>query len=373
MTGLVSHLDNVIQSYAWGSRHALARLQNRPSAEGPEAELWMGAHPKAPSRLDNGKTLLEHIASNPAAALGPSAAERFHQKLPFLLKVLAAEQVLSLQVHPTKAQAEAGFARERSQHPAPGLYSDASDKPELLCALTPFEVLCGFRTIEASSRLFDSHGLKDLALALERSSIRMVFEQILNAEFSKRQRWIETALSHSGPESALLLTLSQSYPGDAGVVAALLLNHFVVPPEQAIFLPAGRLHAYVCGMGIELMANSDNVLRGGLTPKKIDVKALLSIVDFGAQPIELLQASGEGERVFRTPSVGFQLSVIDLKGKCSVERTGPDIVLAVDGPCQVLGETGRCVLEKGQSAFADFSAGRLTLSGQGRVFRATTP
>jgi mannose-6-phosphate isomerase len=372
VSALVSRLDNAIMPYAWGNREFLSTLQQRSAPGTPEAELWMGAHAKAPSKLDNGKSLLEHVQANAPAALGEVAVHHFGRRLPFLLKVLAAEKALSIQVHPTRAQAAAGFEREQSASP-PGLYSDAGDKPELLCALTPFEVLCGFRPSAEAAAVLRSHGQSDLAQLLEAHGIAQAFENILRADSVLTQHRLAQAVAERGEASDLVNSLAEQHSNDAGILAALLLNHFVVPAGQAIFLPAGVVHAYLRGAGIELMGNSDNVLRGGLTTKHVDVGELLRVVSFEPRPVELLKGEGNPESVFRTPAESFQLSRITLSRSMTLSRRSADILLVERGTCSVAWRAGRLDLRQGQSLFADFAAGELTLSGDGIVFRATTP
>jgi mannose-6-phosphate isomerase len=389
-------LDNPIQNYAWGSRTSLAELlgHHHPSAQ-PEAELWIGAHPKAPSRLSDGRSLLAAISADPLGMLGADVSARFGARLPFLLKVLAVEAPLSLQAHPNLDQAVRGFAREEAAgvpRDAPArTYRDENHKPELLCALTPFEALSGFRSAPESAELFEELGVESLAAALRAtgpSALESVFSHLMTLPAAERARLASDVLQRcaqaarrAGPYSASLewaARLGTAYPGDIGSVASLLLQYVRLEPFEAIFLEAGRLHAYLSGTGMELMANSDNVLRGGLTPKHVDVPELLRVLRFDAPHVgpAPTHALHPGEVVYETPAPEFQLSRLELlpdrQARISVQ--GPEILLCVQGQATV--ELGARLaapraLRRGQACFLSASAGSYTLGGSGRVFRAT--
>jgi len=395
-------LDNPIQNYAWGSRTSLAALMGRPPAPRPEAELWIGAHPKAPSGLSDGRSLLEAIRTDPEDMLSPAIQQKFNGQLPFLLKVLAVEAPLSLQAHPNLEQAALGFAREEQAGiplTAPErTYKDANHKPELLCALTPFETLSGFRPADEAASLFESLGgaAADIATQLRLGGaepIKRAFStlMILPAEVratltSDVLGRCERAATSSGPFSASMRwasELGQRYPGDVGAVASLLCNHLTLEPLQAIYLEAGRLHAYLRGTGVEIMANSDNVLRGGLTPKHVDVPELLNVLRFDSPAVlpTPTRVGVGGDVTYDTPASEFRLSRIELgAGRAFVaEVMGPELLLCVDG--QALVELGReqaqgrasaaRPLRRGQACFLPASCGGYRLRGSGRVFRAT--
>jgi mannose-6-phosphate isomerase len=393
----MERLDCVIQPYAWGSRTAIAELQGRtcPTAT-PEAELWLGAHPGAPSRIGD-RSLLEHIRSAPERVLGTPVVERFGPGLPFLLKVLAAETPLSLQAHPSLEQAREGFAREDAQGVPRGAphrnYKDATHKPELICALTPFDALCGFRSVEGTLVLFDllaSPQLEQLIEPLRASpdarGLARTFETLMTLPDSRRAATVDAAVQACRTLSAKVggafqeearwaVRLAELYPGDPGVVGALLLNLLRLQPGEAIFLPAGNLHAYLNGVGVEIMANSDNVLRGGCTPKHVDVPELLRVLDFRPGPVTPLRASRaeDGEEVFEAPAPEFRLSRVVLKpgSRVSPSRRGPEILLCTEGEARVsLGGDG-LALPRGCSAFVAAEEGAYSLEGEGVVFRAT--
>jgi mannose-6-phosphate isomerase len=364
-----------VQPYAWGSLTALADLLGRPAPGTPEAELWLGAHPSAPSTLETGQTLRELIAHDPVGQLGAGVARRFENRLPFLLKVLAAAQPLSLQAHPSLAQARAGFALE-NQHGVPLAaphrnYKDENHKPEILCALTPFHALCGFRRLDDTVRLFDALGLETTRL---RAGLRGYFEWVMTQASEARttlvaqvERACAAAPSGWERECGWAARLCRAYPGDVGVVGALLLNLVTLEPGEAISLPAGNLHAYLEGVGVELMANSDNVLRGGLTPKHVDVPELLRVLDFTHGPVNVLAPAG-AVAVYETPAPDFELTRVTVAGPVELKRRGAELLLVTAGHVRANGQA----LSRGQSAFLGANeSGTVRLEGDGVVFRAT--
>ena len=393
-------LDNVIQPYAWGSRTAIAELLGQPApSANPQAELWMGAHPGAPSRVrrESGvQSLLEILQSAPERELGEAVTRRFGNELPFLFKVLAAETPLSLQTHPSLVQAREGYARENELGVPLGAphrnYKDANHKPELICALTPFDALCGFRRADETLALFDSLGLGLLAplLAPLRASpdahgVSRLFEALMMLPLEQRGPLVDAVVaacaarvgqgSRFSEELRWAVRLGELYPGDPGVIGALLLNLVRLQPGEAIYLSAGNLHAYLRGVGMEIMANSDNVLRGGCTPKHVDVPELLRVLDFRCGPIGLVQpTSTDGvEFVYPTPTEEFRLSRLQLRPGVSPrsERRGPEILLCTEGSARlsVGGET--LALPRGASVFVGAADGAYALEGDGVVFRAT--
>lgn len=407
-------LDGVIRHYAWGSRTALAELLGvEPDGE-PAAELWLGAHPGAPSRApDHDTTLDALIAAEPEQLLGTATVARFGPRLPFLLKVLAIDTALSLQVHPTLAQARAGFAAEEAAGIASDApernYRDGNHKPELLCALTRFIALCGFRPPARTLALIDGLPIAvgtaladvraDLAKPDESAALRAAFTRLLTLGEPERSGIIEAVVSgcrsvvteyaplHSwadGPVGAARVVdlCASDFPGDVGAVVSLLLNPVVLSPGEAIYLGAGNVHSYLRGTGVEIMANSDNVLRCGLTPKHIDVPELLKIADFSplTEPRWPDEGLGFG-RDFRVPVADFALHSADLdayrkpgqpNGSCATGDAGkPYLVLCVSGAVAV--ESGRTTvdLRPGRAAFVRARSAAFTLTGTGRTFLAT--
>lgn len=389
-------LENIVQPYAWGSRTALATLRGEAPSARPEAELWMGAHPGAPSRsLRAGAwvSLPDRIAAAPDAELGRRVVGAFGRELPFLLKVLAAEEPLSLQAHPTLEQARAGFAAEEAAgvpRSAPHRnYKDPNHKPELICALGPFDALCGFRAIDELRELLSALGALDLLRARLDEGVGPAFAALmdLGRDRDARVAAVDATLAacarlrdRGGPFAEACgwaLRLGAIHPGDVGVIGALMLNLVRLAPGEAIYLPAGNLHAYLHGVGVEIMASSDNVLRGGLTPKHVDVPELLRVLDFRAGPVEkvLPVAAGDGvlER-WSTPAREFALSRATLRGgSWSTPVDAASIVLCTEGTLVARDAHDALTLRQGQSAFAPASGERLTLEGAGVAFLATVP
>ncbi|TGN73622.1 mannose-6-phosphate isomerase, class I [Streptomyces bauhiniae] len=379
----MDRLDNTVRPYAWGSTTAIPRLLGTEPTGEPQAEMWMGAHPGAPSRTPRG-TLIEVIDAGPERELGAEAVAKFGPRLPFLLKILAAGAPLSLQVHPNLAQAQQGYAEEERRGvpvDAPDRnYKDANHKPELICALTEFDGLCGFRAPAEAAALLDGLGVDSLKPYVdllraqpEDAALREVLTAILTADRAEMAGTVTeatTACARLGGPYTPYADMARDYPGDPGVIAAMLLNHVRLQPGEALFLGAGIPHAYLDGLGVEIMANSDNVLRCGLTPKHIDVPELLRVVRFEASDPGVLrpEASPDGEEVYETPIDEFRLSRWVLPGETTRDLTlpTPQILLCTAGSVRV-GEHG---LLPGRSVFVP-AGEKVEASGEGTLFRAT--
>ncbi|MFW2383085.1 MAG: mannose-6-phosphate isomerase, class I [Acidimicrobiales bacterium] len=355
-------LTCVIQEYAWGDTESIPHLLGREPDGRPKAELWMGSHPRACSKCSDGTPLAERIAVYPQATLGAAVVDRFGQ-LPFLFKVLAAGEPLSIQSHPTLDQAIAGFDRENGEgiplDAAHRVYRDANHKPELIAALTPFHAKCGFRPLGESRQLFSqlvsAAGEDDLQpvveILFETGDPATVYQNtlayILSAPEAREARIAEATVRGARELKNLKAAdpfrteldwterIASSFPGDAGVTVALLLNHVVLEPGQAVFLEAGNLHAYLSGVGMELMANSDNVVRGGLTPKHRDVAELLRILNFA--PIDVpVQTPTSDTWCYDAPVPEFTLErLIDPDG--TWQSRGPEIIFVQQGPVALNG------------------------------------
>lgn len=380
----MDRLTNTIRPYAWGSTTAIAELTGAEPTGEPQAEMWMGAHPGAPSRTERGP-LNEVIDEDPARELGPRAVAKFGPRLPFLLKILAAGAPLSLQVHPNLEEAKEGYEdEERRGVPidAPHRnYKDANHKPELICALTPFDGLCGFRAPAEAADLLAGLGVDSLKPYVdllharpEEAALREVLTAVLTADpddMAKTVTEAAAAAERLGGDYAPYASIARHYPGDPGVIAAMLLNHVQLQPGEAMFLGAGVPHAYLDGLGVEIMANSDNVLRCGLTPKHVDVPELLRVVRFEATDPGVLrpEASADGEEVYETPIDEFRLSRFVLpEGGAVHDLTAgtPQILLCTAGTVHA----GDIALTPGQSAFVP-AGEKAEVSGSGTVFRAT--
>ena len=393
-------LENVLRPYAWGSTTAIAGLLGREASGGPEAELWIGAHPDSPSVAlstgaraaavhaadDGGRLPLDQlIAEDPEHHLGADSVAEFGPRLPFLLKVLAAERPLSLQVHPTLEQARAGFAREEAagvdRAATERNYKDDNHKPEMIFALTPFEALCGFRPAAESRAVFlhlvqclEVAGLdvpallprllEDLARSDEPAALRAAFERLIagGEDVAAATAAVVAALVSGAPmashgaELTTVVNLNQDYPGDPGVLISLLLNRISLAPGDAVYLPAGNVHAYLHGLGIEVMASSDNVLRGGLTPKFVDVPELLKTIAFEAVGVPALSAETTmlGQEIYRPPFQEFALQRVELRPGAEpvpLAQAGAAVIIVVSGSVLLDSPKGELRLERGSSAF----------------------
>ena len=367
-------LEGAPRHYEWGSATAIPQLLGRKPDGRPVAELWFGAHPHDPSPLPAvGGSLADFVAADPGATLGPSVAARFDGRLPFLVKILAASRALSIQVHPNLDQARAGYQREQSAGIAEDApernYKDANHKPELLCALTQFDALCGFRPVAQTLALLTDLAVPELDFLSEllrgADPLRAAFTGVLThpdiapvvAAVAAR-----VADADDGPLYATRLA-AEDAPGDVGVVLTLLLNYVRLEPGAAIFLGAGNVHAYLRGTGVEIMASSDNVLRCGLTPKHIDVPELLSITDFSPLPDPRWPSIGGR---FELPVPDFALTRLEVNESAGLHDDGPSIVLCTAGALSV----GEVSLQPGHAAFV--TAGqRTSITGAGEVFVAS--
>jgi mannose-6-phosphate isomerase len=391
-------IANTPRDYAWGSTTAISEVLGTEASGGPEAELWLGAHAGSPARvldpqLTGGATdLAAWVESDPdAAGLG-------EPRLPFLLKLLAADAPLSLQAHPSPEQAVAGFERENAAGipiDAPNRnYKDAFHKPELIFALSErFDALCGFRTVAAAAADVDGL-LAAPGLAPERSEelrefrerlegpdaevLRSVVEHLLTDSVAALVSAVTDAAASAveTPAVRTVRLLAESYPGDPGIVVSLLINSVTLTRGEVLYLPAGNIHAYLRGFGVELMAASDNVLRGGLTPKHIDVPELLSVLDFTPLPVPYLspRSAGAGAALYVPDVPDFELiHVAGLGGEASrLELPGPAIAIVTDASMTLAGASGRRDLTRGQAVYVTPDEGPLTVSGVGELFLATT-
>jgi mannose-6-phosphate isomerase len=395
----IALLKNPIQGYAWGSRTAIPSLLGLPvPSERPAAELWLGAHPKAPSRVmvDGVWQSLETVIErDPFSVLGKRVAERFSNMLPFLFKVLAADCPLSIQVHPNLEQAGAGFESENrlgiALDGAERNYRDPNHKPEILCAITPFEALKGFRSPEDVLRLLDKVSDEALSdeLALLRKEpdsrgLRHFFTSLLSMDPSRKggviERAVERARHYVDMDRAFgwMLELNRAYPGDIGVLSPLIFNLFILDPGEAIYIPAGELHTYLKGVGMELMANSDNVMRGGLTPKHVDVPELLRIVNFSPGPVQkiaLQPGRQPTERVYETPASEFRLSAIAVSENSTFTDEGDrgvEIMICMEGEARIKDlRSGQFeIVGKGMSVLIPSAVGPYLIEGEATLYKA---
>jgi len=369
-------LDGVIRPYAWGSRTEIPALLGLAPTGMPAAELWYGAHPGDPSRVGD-STLDKLIAVEPERLLGSSVVQTLGPQLPFILKVLAADTALSIQVHPNLAQARAGYAAEDARglpRDAPQRnYKDANHKPELLCALTEFDALCGFRPVETTLRLLDVLELAWLRDVLAGDGLRAAFTALVSLDEPVPMveavvaRLPRLAGTEWAPLADALTRVARDFPGDIGIAEALLLNFVRLVPGEAIFLAAGNVHSYLSGMGVEIMANSDNVLRCGFTQKHVDVAELLRITDF----TELAEPRWPAvDGAFHVPVPDFTLSVVD--GAARLADPVPRIVLPIEAPARIEAERAVVELDRGRAAFVAADEAAVNVRGTGRIFVAST-
>lgn len=370
----MEHLVGEIRAYAWGSTDAIPAILGTPRTGEPQAEYWLGAHQSAPSHL--GGTPLDAILASHPEWIGERSRERFGDVLPYLMKILAADQPLSLQAHPSRAQAEEGFTRENAAGIAlddpQRTYKDAWPKPEIIVALTPFDGLCGFadphRTWELFEQLKASDDVMELVAPLKgrcgEAGLAEVFLEVLSMG-PDRQNIVTEVVAAAvrqrnahGPLGRFARTaieLDEFYPGDPSIIAALLCNRVTLQPGEALFMPAANMHAYLKGTGIEVMANSDNVLRGGLTPKYIDVAQLVEVVNFAPETPSVIYSVGVAPGLSRypTPAPEFALWRLDLADGIEVALPASDsarVLLVIEGFLTT--DDPACTeLHQGESAF----------------------
>ncbi|MBG6239565.1 mannose-6-phosphate isomerase [Mycetocola sp. CAN_C7] len=390
-------IANTPRDYAWGAKTAIADLLGHAPSGEPEAELWLGAHPGSPARIlepdaAGGYETLADWVTTDAASAGLT-----EPRLPFLLKLLAADAPLSLQAHPSPQQAEEGFERENAAGlavDAPSRnYKDAFHKPELIFALsTTFDALCGFRPVADAAADVDAllavPGLSDDAVDSLRefrssldgddaSVLRRVVASLLDEDASVLVGAVTDAAASAPltPAVDTVRLLAEHYPGDPGIVVSLLINRVTLQRGDVLYLPAGNIHAYLRGFGVELMAASDNVLRGGLTPKHIDVPELLGVLDFTPLPVPYLHplTTASGVDLYRPDVPDFALAhIVPVDGQpASIDLTGPGIVIVTSGQLTITGATGEIDLGQGDAAYITPDEARIAVTGTGELFLAT--
>lgn len=404
----IYRLRNSVQHYDWGSKTHIQDLLG-VEEDTPAAELWMGAHPKAPSEVilpEGRKSLEELIRENPERVLGRAAAGRFDGGLPFLFKALAAARALSIQAHPDKKTAEAGYRRENDAGiPLDAFernYRDDNHKPEILCAVTDFHGLCGFRKPSEIVSFFENLAVPELEPCIEplkgsagptdypgsvseEGALKGFLSRLLGMDEAARRAAVDAAVRNSrggSPEERWVRRLARDYPADTGVLAPYYLNLFTLEPGEAVYLSARVLHAYLEGFGIELMANSDNVLRGGLTSKHVDVPELEAVLHFAAEPPSRIGGVQEAPGVlsYSTPAEEFDLLRLEpaaAEGKRieAVRNDRVGIYICTGGTGRVAGIGGEFFLDfsKGDSFIAFASAGGFVLEGECVLYEATVP
>lgn len=385
-------LDNPTRSYAWGSRTLIADLLGTTASAEPQAELWIGAHPDAPSALvDSRHDLHGLVAADPGGVLGPRVRAAFGDRLPYLLKVLAVERPLSLQVHPDQHQASAGFDADRGTPATDRVFKDPNHKAELAYAVTPFEALCGFRRVTQARDTFRSlahrmPGVREfgqVAYLLEDADGRTALEAACRhlaalspADVAAMIECLPGAAANS-PDSSLRVAaeLARSYPDDVGVLLALLMRHVSLAPGEALGVEPGTPHTYLRGCIVELTTCSDNTIRAGLTPKQTDLSRFLEVLTYRPLASATLASrrTGVAERTFTTGHPEFELSVLRLGPAATVRwEPKPRVVLVLDGKISITDGAGTCELGRGESVFVPADTGSVELTGDGLAVQAMT-
>ena len=396
----MERIEGARQCYDWGSTTAIPDFLGRQGDGGPWAELWLGAHPCGTARLGDGTTLTTFIDSAPDLVLGEDVVRRFGPQLPFLLKVIAPAQALSLQVHPSLSQAAEGYEAEEAagialEDPRRN-FRDTNHKPEMVLALEPFEAVAGFRAPRRAAEVFA--GLESplarrmrrtLRLNPTRFGIRQAFTDLVSAETRPGPHEVAALVEEiaarlkAGASPSLrvdtnAVEMARTFPADPGVVAALLLNPVTLNPGEALFVPAGCVHAYISGLGVEIMASSDNVLRAGLTRKHVDIPRMLACVDYVAAPPvrPAPEYLSRATRAYYAPVDDFELmvtTVVPEDGRIQVPGRGPRILLGIEGRTLVTTPAGQLSLERGQSVFVTAQERTLAVEGAGSLVQADVP
>jgi len=342
----------VAQHYAWGDLQAIPDTLGVEADGRPWAEWWLGTHPAAPAALDDG-TPLSVIAG----------------RLPYQLKLLAAADALSLQTHPDTTTAVAGFARENAagialDDPA-RIYRDPNAKPEVLIALTPFDALCGFRAEADTVALLRGIGAAHLAQQLVDDGLEATIAAVYRGRVDI-EPVVAACRAHSSAEAHLVAKLADQYPNDASVVATLFLHRVRLEPGEAIYLTPGNLHAYLHGLGVEVMGASDNVVRGGLTVKHVDVDELLRVLSFEplANPVVRAESLGGGMCHYPTPGAPFAVVRIDVEERQLYTAEGRDLLLCTSGDARTVHRGETVFLEAGE---------QVVLHGPSTVFAVSAP
>ena len=387
-------LTGHVQHFAWGSHTEIPSILRKDPDGRPWAEYWLGTHPGGHAFLEDGRALADLIHEEPHV-LGAATETQFGARLPFLMKILSASSPLSLQAHPSREQAEVGYARESllGLHPSDPVRSFKDDwpKPEAIVALTPFEGLLGFRDPVETAGLFEGLGVADeLASVIgplrdrrAAPALEEVFLDVLSLD--ERRYLVDVVLAAAverlhapgslGEFARTAVELDEHFPGDPGILAALLMNRFALQPGEAVALEAGVMHAYLRGTGVEIMANSDNVIRGGLTKKHIDVDGLLHVVDFTPLVPHILNAEGaDGIYVYPTPFPEFELWLVSPVSDDTLNLPRSDsarIALVTDGEFHLEGDDGIRRLGCGDAAFLCADE-HVALTGQGQLFVAAS-
>jgi len=389
ITMTIFEMKNPIKNYAWGSRTFLSDLMNQATTSEPQAELWMGVHPQGMSQVktvSGWSSLASIISKEPEMVLGQSIAKKFDNQLPFLFKILAIDQPLSIQAHPDQNQAIEGFNQENQLNipltASNRNFKDASPKPELVCALTPLWVMCGFRSFKAIQENFAFLAAQSLfQQETTDNPLLSFFYHLMHQDSDQTDILIQSAVNYGKNRTEAhwhwVCKLATLFSNDIGVLAPLFLNTICLKPNESLFLSPGVLHAYLDGNAVEIMCNSDNVIRGGLTIKHIDIQALLDIVTYAPFEVNPMVATQDAQNMgWRYPASCdcFSLIRYDIKHNdkpLTISVDGPEILLCVRGTVDICYRDQKIVLHPGKSAFVSYSAKKYTITGDGMVFKGT--
>lgn len=371
----ILRLKPSVKTYDWGSQQSLKRLLGRRESEKAEAELWMGAYSMAPSEVQIGLGYVgldTLISERPTDFLGRYSDSL---ELPFLFKFISLGGPVSVQVHPNRSRAEVGFTAEDLRGipvDAPNrCYRDQQHKSEMLLALEPMVLLCGFKPEREINEFLVASGFGQIE-----GQLQDFIRSVLSLEKDSAVGYCQQMVENANREVALgkvLVKLEQHFPGDPAIVFAGMLNLVELDPGQAMFTPAGQVHAYLSGAGLELMTSCDNVVRAGLTSKYVDIEEFIIASDFNARRPELLSpcAIGPAEQVYSTPVDDFCLSMIDLKvGGSFFPKNGPEILLLLGEEACVRWSGHSLNLRRGDSLFVPASIGEYRANGVGQLYRA---
>lgn len=364
-------ITNTPLPYAWGSRTLMAEFRGTTPSGAPEAELWFGDHRSSPAfRVDDGRSIIDW------------QQDSRHPAFPFLVKILAVEQPLSLQVHPTKPLAERGFAREQRERvpmtSAHRNFKDSNHKPEAIIALSEFRAFVGFSPPEVHQPVFAR--LDELGVAGTEALTKLPRDKSWPldsvagiehlAELSASLRLGVPGLKDDSVVDRAIsraIEIARRFPDDSSAALTLALNYCVLAPGEVIYVPAGTVHAYLSGLGLEIMATSDNVLRAGMTTKHVDVGALLESLSTTptSNPV-LTPRTRDGVAQFRPPVDDFHFDVVDVDGPCEYAISGPSIVVAIDGNVSLVGGEGLS-LRRGAAAVIERGESVRQLAGNGKI------
>lgn len=386
-------LNNPIKNYAWGCADLLPDLFDVDNQESePLAEVWMGAHPGGSSTLtlgNNELSLADFIALDKPAILSPVTEKHFGE-LPYLFKILTAQKALSIQVHPDKFTAEQGFQREQEQGIDLGdfrrNYKDANHKPELVYALGEFQAMNGFRSFEAIINNVREVNIPQLEAALQAfesdlsaNGLERFFVRMLTMQGQEKEQVLAALVAYSTQHQhdethALICSLAEQYPNDIGLLCPLLLNVITLQPGDSMYLSARTPHAYVKGACLEIMANSDNVLRAGLTAKHIDIDELVNGTTFDPRSLDslLLRPSVvDGSSYYSIPVEDFRFEIHMPNNGKTYQVNSAEIVLAIDCDTTLTHGNGESMtIVKGESLFIPAYSQNYEIKSEGRVARA---